>query len=540
MSLQILSLTLFPVRGLNDVYRRSYRTNITYENKNALDTATEGGTKITPTAIAQVAPSIIAPSAQVDALAPIVNGWGQERYRFIMKVEETNLTGIKSIIYYIGHTDYGHEAVTATGHIAPELNFFINATHNLGFQLGGGVERVVPRGANQILYGPDSIASSQHGQITTQWSMRPQEVFNAQTVFNSLASQGMVDDVGYVDGVGSLITGGRFSSRRNNSPGSFLYETLTAYNAGLHAAVESEYDDSQILTEASIRSRDKDVYRDPLFYDLQRLASKMASSGQFSWQELNQYAPYVDSITQVVDDSQLMMSKASAVDNRFGNVWHAGNTASWASSDNETIAATLIANAVPTFMIENLISDLRVTFTNQTIDGSISYQIFNANSIEKTINSHPLLQRVIDRTMVEILPQVSMHGNFTFNVLIDSSIVGETLVSIEINNGGSREYVMPTFADNMASPILTSDRNLYLNVVNDIFSISQDLLNKTVDKTSTPQFITTLNQQQAFTENNRNNGFGAPSSNFQRFNSAPPQPTSGPVPATGIPTPSKY
>ena len=50
------------------------------------------------------------------------------------------------------------------------------------------------------------------------------------------------------------------------------------------------------------------------------------------------------------------------------------------------------------------------------------------------------------------------------------------MVNISLNGGVAVPYVMPTFADNLASPVLTNDIQRYNSVTNDIYNVAQQLL----------------------------------------------------------------
>lgn len=49
-------------------------------------------------------------------------------------------------------------------------------------------------------------------------------------------------------------------------------------------------------------------------------------------------------------------------------------------------------------------------------------------------------------------------------------------VHIGINGGEYRSYVMPTFADNVAAPVITHNKANYDKVVNDVYSLGNTLI----------------------------------------------------------------
>lgn len=535
--MQVLSLYLYPTYGYNDVFRRSYKSHITQDGINALDNATRGGTELSPTAISQVATQLLSPSSEVDQMSAIVNGWRTERFYFVLKMLETTSFGNNNVVYYIGHTDRSYDAVSANGYIAQDLQFFVNAMHRLTEQnvnVGGMPHsKMIPKGGSQIIYGSSNLAQLDQFGVMDMWKMRPSEVFHSQNQLNKLESSGVLPS-NYIDTTGSMISGAALSNRRNNTPGSYLYDTLKAYQGGLHAALDHHADSGFLADEALFLTRDEEVYQDPFFFNMQRIVQQMNERGQFSWKDLCTLAPYVDSVTVVFDNMEAQRARMEGAItgygydmNIFNNQWHAGNTASWHSSDIETVSAALLVNAIPTIMLENLISDLRISFTNMTSNGADAYQRYVVKSFAQGVDATVMLNRVTDRIIRELIPKISLQNNFVYTLLIDSSIVGETMVTININNGGERTYVMPTFADNGTSPVITSSQQHYNQFTNDMFNIGSMLFDKQV-RNIMPAFQEATLPSQTY---NANTGWPAPSpmpqapvTNTQPTGAIPPVP----------------
>ena len=107
-------------------------------------------------------------------------------------------------------------------------------------------------------------------------------------------------------------------------------------------------------------------------------------------------------------------------------------------------------------MLDNLVADARFLITNDTVTGEVVHQKYSCNPINNSLDRDALLERVIERVKLELIPSISMQNSFKFTVLIDCSIYGDTMVNISLNGGVAVPYVMPTFADNLASPVLTT------------------------------------------------------------------------------------
>lgn len=488
----INKMYLFASAGLQDIHRRSYKTTITNDALNALDQATNGGKKLSQHAIAQVATNIIAPSAETEGTANIINGWQTPRFRFVMEVLESGVGGVKNLAYYIGHTDYMEGATKPLAGnrlgIDPQLTFFINTIHRLKQQQlavnGVPQMRPVTDRFSQVLYGKNTIANLHNGGMD-EFKIRPIDVFRKQDVLHALSSAGYMDgDIQPINTSGSMLMGAELSTRRNNNPGTYIFDTLNAYNQALNVRDSYGGDNNTMINEAITMSMDSgnEAYQDPFFQHMRDIEQSITYRGQFTWANLMRIAPHIDDVTQVFTPTDIMRHRQSqTADNMFGNTWNQYNTSSWQSADIETVAASLLANSIPTIMLDNMVASLRFTMTNLTQTGEISFTIDNAHSMSEYIDATQSVSRVIERIKMELIPMVSQQNTMGFRLMVDSSVFGDTAIHIAITSPDFRTYVMPTFADNVASPVLTKSMERYNQVTNDLFNLGYQLFERRPD-----------------------------------------------------------
>lgn len=506
--MQLLGLSLFASKGLNDVHRRAYNTTVTGESLNALEIATEGGRNLSQHAISQVAASIIRPSAESEGVAGIVNGWQNPRFRFILKMKETESNGTSNIAYYIGYTDYSEGSYTTGAgghvHIDPQLQFHVTSVHRVRDMLGivnGNFQtaKVTNRGAHQLLFGYD--ASTLQNNAKTTYLMRPSDVFSSQDTYSAMQRYGLIGpDIVVEDNTTNLVGGGNQSSRQNNAPGTYLFNTLKAYSYAT-AATEGFGDDVISFTrEATAHTKDGTLFYDPFFSAMSSFNMNIRTRGQFAYNELARAYTYVDDVTTLYQPNDLQRMMANRTGHAQNFLWDNTNTEGWQGSNMETVSAALLANAVPSIMLDNLGADARFSLTNMTTDGTIARQLFNFTPIDQCLDAPTMFNRTLDRIEQELIPTISMNNAIQFYILIDTSIYGDTMVTISLNGGPQVPYVMPTFADNVASPILTNDHRRFAAVTHDIFSVAQSLLDKKpigIIQQATQQDIRQAAQQQS-------------------------------------------
>lgn len=500
--MQILTLQLFECRPLNNVYNRPYKTIVDNESLNALDAATHGGKTINFNNISSVAGRIIQPSAEVESVAAIAGGWGISRYRFVLEALESDFAGSQVITYYIGHTDRADDAVSAGGYIDNTLCFHVNSKQTIQIgQRRGADMTVLPHlkttAAEQFLFKstPNTVGNAILNGLDN-FKIRPSDLFLAKDVQVKLASYA---DVPVVDSTSTLLSGGALSARRNNTASSYLYDTLKAYDT----AVSTEYsyggDETNIYREAAGYCKDGNIFVDNLMSFMENSVRAIRTNGVFTWHDLKMVCPYIDDVTTVgkLGDYANMRNRYAQQTgvSEFSNVWDNTNTANWNGSDAVTIAATILANSVPTIMLENLCVDLRCHITNHTIDGSYAFTLYNVRAIREGINTSALYERIINRIEFELLPTITNYGIFSIDILIDSSVYGDTMINIGLNGEPPIPYVMPTFADNVASPIITQSSKHYNRIAHDMLYVSEHLINNR----NIQPIVTSPNPQDVYT-----------------------------------------
>lgn len=480
----IRNLILFATAPLNDVHRRSYKTHMDNQTVSKILEVTQDGTRLTQQGLSQVAAEFIRPSAESEGVANIVNGWGTARYRWLMETEERDITGNVTIGFYIGHTNYCEGAVIRKGGgrllVDDNLQFFVNSAHKVKQQElrvhGQPITRVIKDDFSQLLYGTTSVANVVNGGVT-DWRLRPSDIFKSQEVTSNIMTNPAYNDNIIFDFTGATATGTEASSRRNNTPGTYLFDTLSAFKSGTDAAYSYGGDETNVINEALTHCTDRQVYKDPLFSTLRDFSTSLQAHGQFSYAQLKAAIPYIDDITAVNNNAETARLKMmnGGGNSLYGNIWNNTNTEHWGGSDNATIAAQLLVNAVPTILLESLGSELRCTISNMTPTGEFGYQVDTCEPISMLVAREDVAERAVPRIINELMKTITLNGMMTIVLTLDCSVYGETMITINLNGEGDRTFVMPTFTDNAASPVVTSNNDRFMQVSNDIYSLGKTL-----------------------------------------------------------------
>ena len=480
----IKRLTLYATAPINDIHIRSYKTHMDNTTVGRIMEATHDGERLSQQGLSQVAAEFVKPSAESEGIAPIINGWKTERYYWLMETEETDIAGNVTLGFYVGHTNYSSGATIRQGGgrllIDDNLAFFVNSSQKIKRRelRVNGVQSVktVKDDFSQLLYGSTSVANVING-ASTSWRLRPSDIFKSQEVSANIMNDPKYNDHRIFDFTGAVATGTEASSRRNNTPGTYLFDTLNAFKNGLESANSYGGDESNMISEALAHCPDRQTYQDPLFSVLRDFSMTLQSSGQFTYQQLRKAIPYIDEVTIVNNNAEMAKLKAmnSNGNNLYGNVWNNTNTEHWGGSDNATIAAQLLVNAVPTILLESLGSILRCVITNMTPTGEFIYTPSHVQPLSMDIPREQIAERACQRIINELMGAITLQGALPIVVTIDCSIVGETMVTINLNGEGDRTFVMPTFADNTAAPVITNNQDRFMQVSNDVYNLGKVL-----------------------------------------------------------------
>ena len=491
MSIRVLELTLFPTKGYNDIYRRSYNTYIDQNTENQLDEVTQGGTVLNNITVGQIASQVLQPSAQVEQQATIVHGWQTPRYRFILKIEEMGIGGIVNIGFYVGHTEH-IEGVMFNGsqnsYFDPNMMFFVNSVNrvrvNTGSVNNSGIKVLQPEQSQQFIYSNGAIANLQTGNMG-MYKMRPQDVFQSQSLLNRLRQDNLLEP-NTIDTTGAILgIGGDISSRSNNDPTNYLTKMLKAYRYANDHNSDYGSDEEDIYQTAGSVVKEQSIYKNPFMNFMSNHSYNIISSGQFSWKELLSLCPHLDQITKVVlpsqTSNQVMHNHGITLNANMlnsANLWSNENTEHWKGSTNETIAAYMISQALPAMMVEKLIASIRLRITNQTMTGEIQYSVDAVSPIDQIAGllmpRH--VEELVDRLKLETLGTITQGGVIPFDCLIDCSVFGDTFIQISINGGPHTPLLMPTFADSAASPVITTSVDNYNKVSNDVVNLARKLI----------------------------------------------------------------
>jgi hypothetical protein len=179
---------------------------------------------------------------------------------------------------------------------------------------------------------------------------------------------------------------------------------------------------------------------------------------------LRRIDPNVDNVTDV------NIITGSAVQ----QIHHAGQSAYWNASDRLTQAAAMLAQAVPAIMIELMISRITVFSHNHDVTGRMDTRVANPKSLTGA-DIAPNVDMFIRRLNEEVLFYMTFGNMDRYTLTMTADMFGETSIVISINSEPETPYVVPSFCDNLMSPVVTASMENYNQVVSGFESLVRNV-----------------------------------------------------------------
>ena len=457
--MHITRLLLVRSGTYNDMALRPYTTHVDGSTINLFREATQGGTFFEDTALSPVAGSILRPSTMPVGSVSIANGWAVPRFRFIMEIHHTVPGGLgKNVQYVSGYTD--HAEVTYQGTLDPNMRFFINTSI-----MTREVEEMTPFGrrtrrtmadASHILNGSFNPSTTSHTQAAR--TMRPEDVFGE-------VGASVLGDVGDVFDLRSSFAGGAKKSRVSNSATpTYLSRVMNSYNMALQ---EGGYDDDipSLMRKARNDSQEGLIANDLFLNNLQRNTS-FSEGTSVSYSELCLLSPDLDNITIVANKEAVVQTNNFAPSTR-------GSAAYWEGVDNNTIFATIIAQSFPAIMMDSMITEAAIGFTNKTMDGQFHLEFlaeplsFIADRDLTAQLAGPMLRHF----ETKILRDLTQSNMISIEGSVYCAVTGETKIRIAAADEALTDYVAPAFCDALSAPVITNNAENLRNLASDLSTL---------------------------------------------------------------------
>lgn len=449
----------------NDQFTRAYEAHLSAQSVNALaNKAAESGMGVfRPSTLSGLASNMISISAAPESNVPINidNGWGNRRLLFFMDVLTEDLSGAQTVYFIQGYTNYVGLSLQSRS-IDPNMVFYIN---NIV------VSRLMqPVNTPQGVMHKHSLVNTDHvlydmqaDPNNRQWTMRPQDIFHVLTSHNfGMSAQGSTNNrpPNVLDNRNRLHSVPQMSRRTNaiasnyasNLVGGFLQ---AAESVNPVAAPTETYDAAgNVVGETTINLN-------PFMLALSKRRSSGFIGGTFYWRDLLALDQNVERVLTV----------ATAGPTQIRQQHSAGMTSDWSGANVETKYAATISQAIPALMLECMLYQVAFTSNNMMrVEGNFNgiYTLMSNGTSMHGGSAVGDMETFKTRLEIEVLKDISYNNQQKFDIRVQSSVFGDTWVSISIDGGPYVDFVTPTFCDGVITPVLTHSYGKIENMASSI------------------------------------------------------------------------
>lgn len=440
----------------NVLYHRPYKTTVTPHDLENITTRIDqtNGQKITGSLLAGVASNILSPSASPEGNINIPNGWNERRIRFVMEVHVDTSMSSNIIYFFQGFTS--HLGITPSGHIDPNMEFYINS-----FIRVSRLTQQTPYGT----YLKDIVTESAHvlngslqnnmSNLNNPYIMRPQDIFHG-------IQSNYLNNVYINNNSGSVIdtritlgnNQGLRSKRDNNLPANYLANIIDSFQNG-NMLAEFGQENHDVMSRCASLVVEEPISEN-IFIRAINNVKGYSLGASFNFGDLEKVDPNINAVTNYITLGQVQINQLHT----------AGQTAYWNASDRETLVATILSNSVPAIMMDLMISKLHFRTTNDSIGGVVNTIIIDGKSLtDADISGN--FQYFKTRLEKEILYDISFGNQDIYLIEMQVDLFGETKISVSLSGGPVIMYAVPSFCDSLTVPVIAGSKDSYFNVVHD-------------------------------------------------------------------------
>lgn len=489
----IAEFLLIQTGTYQEQYLRPFEVHAGAEHINALGQATNGGQMLDMTSIEKVASSIIHPQRATEGVSHIPNGWTSRRFSFIMRVVEVpriaNGTQIERIFY--GYTDHSD---ASRNHLDPDMRIYFNSEMTIST-----TNRPNPQGmmipvsrvmsATQIISpmdmaGPNNFMGFNGNSI---YLVRPEDTFyhaHDVSVTSALTQHGAIPgEVGQIFDGRTISSNGnpfKMTRRQDNSASRYLKRTLDGFGDAFSETLmenDGSIDQDTLLIKAGNNVKNQELHMID-FFNIIKEDCGYLEQGFVRYQDLCHCFSDLDRISNFsLDDGRSIR-----------NMSHTGQSATWNGGEDYNIAPAMLAQVVPSVMMENFIRQISFTVTPGHGVGEYIVDV-DKNRLRMLSDNLPddvvmrSVSEFIRRLKVDALNYITQNNQIYCSIGMMTNLQGESVIDIEIGSEPLTRYVAPTFSDGLFTPMATRELDRRSKVCNDV----NWLMSQTFDRGSMPQ-----------------------------------------------------
>lgn len=499
--MKILRMSMFETDGAIPMPIRPYEMDMRSKGTLVEDLveATDFGRSIDNVRMSKIASGLLVPSTK-SIHTQIPNGWDERRIMFAMALQVNENAYMEDIRYITGYTDHNDiSALDGTVKFANDMRLYFNSIAKIqlsevAVRGGRGVQPTVKENNLMLLRSSVSMERGTGGRRHNKPSlMRPYDVFaraGSNTVVNKL-HRNLADSSNINIVTGTFGTETALSARNNNNSANYLSRALSGY-MGARASSNDGSSNSGMMgddevnhnSNTSARLQESQIQDDVMFDEMARF-SEVAQQGYITWGELLRMCPEFDEdreLPYVTWASRIKSASRKYRDaDRNNKDYVSGladykSSASFHESTTESLAALMIAQALPEILISAVYSKLDglVIDTHPALHEPDIYMGMPHPFFDKVPVSYGA-RYLEDQLRHVVLPNISRNGALHVQAHINANIDQDIEIWIQIDGGPEEYFIYPAWGEHALPPIMTDDVKDVHQLATSIANVADDL-----------------------------------------------------------------
>lgn len=451
----------------NEQWKRPFTSQLDGTTANIILETASRNRNLTIPALAGVANRFIKPDSTVENIIQIPNGWNEKRLRFFLEVVTEDQIGNRQTEYLVGFTD--HSGLSLSNFIDPNMRCYISTvtttrTTYVRTPLGNQIYQNVID-SSHVLSNPNYTGITSANKV---YGLRPEDIYSQ--IENAELIEGT--EVGSFHDTRNQFNLTPEKSKRSNAiSATYTTNILNAYMQTSRSS-DATAGRSYMLDHSRAIVKSESSMNDPFITFIRNRNHQ--GGNLFNYSDLLALDPNISNVTVV-----LPMPQAHRA-----SLHQAGSTASWSSSDGETVFASCISQSLPGYMLDYSINKIHLIATNQDIGGRINIKVADAYSLMSGVDISEYIQGLVFKLEHELFKGLSFNNQMAFMLDVRCDLLGESWISVSLNSSPVITYVCPSFCDALMTPVTTTNIDRLNSISNDFDHLLEQLGDNNIVNTS--------------------------------------------------------
>lgn len=419
----------------HEQYYRPFESQMNGDVMRKVGIYTEGGNHLSAAAVADIASSVISPSAMPSGKVQIPYGMNEARMAFFIEITKASVYGGTSREIFSGFTS--HVGVDQHGNIDPTMIFYIDSRMEIrdGINTNHMGSQVMP---GNVWADTQLLTKTQ----TPLAALRPEDVVGTAQVQSVMGSQMEV-----YDQRANLTLQSQASDRLNTIPAHYLSKIMGGYMAA-HGQTNVNDGDERFYENAIIPVKTESYQLSNFLSDMGMLDLNRMHT--FTFQELNSTYPKPASfwIKTLPKPGATIVSPTQYSEH-------------WGGSNIETSIAYSLTHILPALMARLMLVHVVMEITNvNTPTGMPAIGFAKQVGMFDGAVTVQKMEYFKSQVMIDIVRGLLQSRVAHFTIRIDVDLTSSGKFDISVNGGMSIPYVAPMWCESYSSPVLGQARNL--------------------------------------------------------------------------------